>query len=120
MDTIKEYIEFVFRNYLSNAVQNAEKNTDIIVSLKENTNYIRLSIENCGSNIPDEIKDKIWTEAFTNSPDGKNSTGLGLYIVKEISLKENTRCGFENTESGVRFWFDFIDCSNKNAEKGIN
>lgn len=120
LNTIGEYIDFVFKNYLSNAVQNAEKSTDVIVSLKEHTNYIRLSIENCGSNIPDEIKDKIWTEAFTTSPDGKNSTGLGLYIVKEISLKENTRCGFENTERGVRFWFDFIDCSNKSAEKGIN
>lgn len=113
LDTIKEYIEFVFRNYLSNAVQNADKNTVITVSLKKRLDCIRLAVENCGQNIPHELKDKIWTETFTTSPEGKENTGLGLYIVKEISLKENTRCGFENTENGVRFWFDFIDCSNK-------
>ena len=35
--------------------------------------------------------------------------GLGLFIVKEISLMEHTKCGFDNTDTGVRFWFDFID-----------
>ena len=116
INTIKDYIEFVFRNYLSNAVQNADKNTEITVSLKEHKDCIRLSVENCGRKIPDDIKDRIWAEAFTTTPDGKENTGLGLYIVKEISLKENTRCGFENTENGVRFWFDFIDCDKNDSE----
>ncbi len=114
LNTIKEYIEFVFRNYLSNAVQNAEKNSTITVSLKKHDNAIRLTVENCGEHISDEMKDKIWTESFTTSPKGKENTGLGLYIVKEISLIEHTNCSFDNTENGVQFWFDFIDCSNKN------
>ena len=116
INTIKDYIEFVFRNYLSNAVQNADKNTAITVTLKEHKDRIRLSVENCGRKIPDDIKDRIWAEAFTTTPDSKENTGLGLYIVKEISLKENTRCGFENTENGVRFWFDFIDCDKNDSE----
>lgn len=111
MYTIKEYLEFVFRNYLSNAVQNAEKNTAITVSLKETESGVRLSVENQGRHIPDDMKEKIWTESFTTLPKGKDNTGLGLYIVKEISLMERTGCGFENTDNGVRFWFDFIDCS---------
>lgn len=110
LNTIKEYLEFVFRNYISNAVQNAKKNTEIIVTLKEHGKNIRLSVENCGSHIGNDMKDKIWTETFTTSPKGKENTGLGLYIVKEISLIEHTQCGFENTEKGVRFWFDFADC----------
>ncbi len=117
LNTIREYVEFVFRNYLSNAVKNAHKNTTITISLKEHKNSVRLSVENIGPHIKDEMKDKIWTEAFTTSPENKESTGLGLYIVKEISLKENTYCGFENTENGVRFWFDFIDCSNEYDQK---
>ncbi len=116
INTIKEYLEFVFRNYLSNAVQNAEKNTTITISLKKHINGIRLSVENIGSHIPDDMKEKIWAEAFTTLPEGKKNTGLGLYIVKEISLKEDTDCGFENTENGVKFWFDFIDCSNKEED----
>lgn len=116
INTIKEYIEFVFRNYLSNAVQHATKNTDIIVSLNRRSTGIRLSVENTGSKIPDKMKDKIWTEAFTTASEGKSNTGLGLYIVKEISLKENTQCGYKNTENGVCFWFDFIDYSNEDNE----
>ena len=111
--TIKEYIEYVFRNYLTNAVQNAYKNTEITVSLKQTGSVIRLSVENKGNNITDDMKDKIWTNAFTTSPEGKNNTGLGLFIVKEISLIEHTECGFENLENGVHFWFDFISYEDK-------
>ena len=113
LTTIKEYIEFVFRNYLSNAVQNADKNTEITVSLKKSESIIRLSVENKGKTIPEEIKDKIWTHAFTTTPEGKSNTGLGLFIVKEISLIEHTECGFDNLENGVRFWFDFLSYEDK-------
>lgn len=109
LNTIREYMEFVFRNYLSNAVQNADKKSSVIVSLKKYDDKIRLSIKNKGKPISDELKDKVWTEAFTTSPEGKSNSGLGLYIVKEIALIEHTRCGFDNTENGVRFWFDFSD-----------
>lgn len=109
LTTIKEYMEFVFRNYLANAVQNAAEKSAIIVSLKECAGKIRLSVENIGRQIPDDMKDKIWTETFTTSPEGKKSSGLGLYIVKEIALMEHTRCGFNNTTRGVCFWFDFAD-----------
>ena len=111
IQTVREYVEYVFKNYLSNAVQNADINTGITVSLKSLPGKIRFSVENDGSQIPDELKDKIWTEAFTTHPDSSENTGLGLYIVKVIALIEHTQCGFENTETGVRFWFDFIDCS---------
>ena len=120
LNTIREYMEFVFRNYLSNAVQHAEKKTSIIVSLKEQHGRIRLSVENIGKQIPNEMKDKIWTESFTTSLEGKSNSGLGLYIVKEISLIEHTDCGFENTQNGVRFWFDFTDYSDKNDTWNIN
>lgn len=116
LNTIKEYMEFVFRNYLANAVQHAVKKSILTVFLKELDGAVRLSVENTGGHIPDEIKDKIWTDAFTTSAEiGKNS-GLGLYIVKEIALIEHTRCGFDNTENGVSFWFDFTDCSDKGNE----
>ena len=111
LNTIKEYVEFVLRNYLTNAVQNSTENSIITVSLYEHNDKIRLSVENSGKHISDDLKDKIWTEAFTTLPEGRENTGLGLYIVKEIAIKERTNCGFDNTENGVCFWFDFIDCS---------
>lgn len=118
---VKEYVEFVFRNYMSNAVQNAQTDSPITVTLKKHGKFIRLSVENFGEHISEQMKDKIWSEGFTTKPQGKENTGLGLYIVKEISLKEDTKCGFENTENGVRFWFDFNDYSdNTKEESDIN
>lgn len=121
LNTVKEYVEYVFRNYLSNAVQNAAGDSEITVTLKPYRGAVRLTVENVGKRIPDELKEKIWTEAFTTSPAGAENTGLGLYIVKEISLLEHTDCGFENTQSGVRFRFDFIDCSDDDLSvTGVN
>ena len=114
LNTVKEYVEYVFKNYLSNAVQNANTGSQITVLLEPHQNAVRLSVENYGSLIPDDMKDKIWTEAFTTSPEGTENTGLGLYIVKEISLMEHTECGFDNIGTGVRFWFDFINCPDEN------
>jgi len=111
ISVVRDHVEHVFKNYLSNAVQNADRNTQIIVSLKQNRDAVRLSVENQGRQISDELGEKIWTEAFTTSPDGTENTGLGLFIVKEISLMEHTKCGYENTDTGVRFRFDFIDRS---------
>lgn len=116
LNTVREYVEYVFKNYLSNAVQNAFENTVITVSLKRAGENVRLTVENSGRQIPDDMKDKIWAEAFTTSPGGNENTGLGLYIVKEISLIEHTKCGFNNTETGVRFWFDFAECPLENIE----
>ncbi len=116
LNTIREYMEFVFRNYLSNAVQNAKKKSAITVSLKKSIRGVRLSIENIGRHISEDMKDRIWTETFTTSPEGKSNSGLGLYIVKEIALIEHTRCGFDNTENGVTFWFDFTEYCNKSED----
>lgn len=116
LNTVREYMEFVFRNYISNAVKNSKEKTSITVSLKECDGTIRLSVENVGEHISDTMKDKIWTETYTSSPKGNDNTGLGLYIVKEISLIEHTSCGFDNTKTGVRFWFDFTDSNFKNSD----
>ena len=70
ISVVRDHVEHVFKNYLSNAVQNADRNTQIIVSLKQNRDAVRLSVENQGRQISDELGEKIWTEAFTTSPDG--------------------------------------------------
>ncbi len=115
LSVVRDHVEHVFKNYLSNAVQNADRHTVVKVSLDGIGKSVRLTVENQGRKIPDELGEKIWTEAFTTSPSGTENTGLGLFIVKEISLIEHTKCGFENTEKGVRFWFDFTDYSMESA-----
>ena len=111
---ISKWVSAFHLIYKTNAVQNSTENSNITVSLYEHNDKIRLSVENSVMHISDDLKDKIWTEAFTTLPEGRENTGLGLYIVKEIAIKERTNCGFDNTEKGVRFWFDFIDYYSNN------
>ena len=55
----------------------------IKVSLKKDGNKVRLTIEDNGSGITDEVKEKLYTPFFTTKPLGEG-TGLGLSITKSI------------------------------------
>ena len=99
------HVEHIFNNFVMNAVKHTEPSKEIIVRLKKQTGGYRLSVYNEGEKISDEILGEIWEEFFT---DGENNNiGLGLYIVKEISLTNHTECGVINRDNGVEFWYDF-------------
>jgi hypothetical protein len=53
------------------------------VSLKKDGDKVRLTIEDNGSGITDEVKEKLYTPFFTTKPLGEG-TGLGLSITKSI------------------------------------
>ncbi|GGJ91952.1 sensor histidine kinase [Parabacteroides faecis] len=55
----------------------------IKVSLKKDGDKVRLTIEDNGSGITDEVKEKLYTPFFTTKPLGEG-TGLGLSITKSI------------------------------------
>lgn len=51
--------------------------------------------------------DEIWTEFYSENKSDEN-VGLGLFIVKEISVINHTKCGVSNCNNGVEFWFEFL------------
>lgn len=107
----QNHIEHVFNNYISNAVSHTKPGGKIKVRLTRRGEVARLSVYNDGVTIDNSLKDSIWTEAFTsnkNLTDSNMHMGLGLFIVKEISVIDHTVCGFINHSGGVEFWFDFI------------
>ena len=55
----------------------------IKVSLKKDGDKVRLTIEDNGSGITDEVKERLYTPFFTTKPLGEG-TGLGLSITKSI------------------------------------
>ena len=55
----------------------------IQVSLKKDGDQVRLVIEDNGSGITQEVKEKLYTPFFTTKPVGEG-TGLGLSITKSI------------------------------------
>lgn len=55
----------------------------IRINLQKEADRIRLSIEDNGVGIPEEVKEKLYTPFFTTKPIGEG-TGLGLSITKSI------------------------------------
>lgn len=67
----------------SKGVTESPYSPTIQVSLKKEGNQVRLVIEDNGSGITKEVKEKLYTPFFTTKPVGEG-TGLGLSITKSI------------------------------------
>ena len=75
-----EIIHSVFNNIFSNAERHGNaKNISINISAKDN--FYEIRIANDGTNIPDDIKEKVFDESFSYGESGQS--GIGLYIVKK-------------------------------------
>ncbi|PLX70695.1 MAG: hypothetical protein C0602_04085 [Denitrovibrio sp.] len=73
----------------------------IVISVGYDPVGYRVSIENTGENIPDEILTRIFQPYFTTKAEGKG-TGIGLYLSRMIIENEmNGKIYAENTELGV-------------------
>ena len=82
-------INQVFVNLINNALDAMDDFGKIIITTKDlNDDYIEMTIEDTGSGMPDEIKDKIFDPFFTTKDIGKG-TGLGLSISHGIIEKHN-------------------------------
>ena len=106
-------IEEVVMNYISNALnhvkESGSKEKEISVSFEKKENVIRVLVHNTGEVIPEESIPKIWDKFYkvdkarTREYGG---SGVGLSIVKAIMESMNQAYGVENTDNGVRFWFE--------------
>ncbi len=102
-------IEQVLTNYINNAINHIEGDRIIKISKAINNDKIRVSVFNTGKSILEESMGKVWSsfykvdKARTRAYGGY---GLGLSIVKAIQELHNNAYGVENTEMGVKFWFE--------------
>lgn len=76
----------------------------IRIGLKKEGGMFLLSVEDNGTGIPDELKEKMFQPNFTTKSAGM---GLGLAIVKRIAESSGGRIWFE-TQSGLGTQF-FIE-----------
>ncbi len=105
-------IEEVFRNYITNAMNHAEGEKLIRVTLEKKEENIRVSVFNTGKNIPEESIGHIWDKFYkvdkarTREYGG---SGVGLSIVKAVMEGINQEYGVRNEEDGVTFYFE-VSC----------
>ncbi|MGG7178903.1 ATP-binding protein [Clostridium paraputrificum] len=78
-------IKQLFINLLDNAIKYSKDEFDITVTSKSKDNFYHIEIKNSSNIIPEEIFNSIFNP-FVKTSDSKeeSSSGLGLYISKEI------------------------------------
>jgi len=80
-------IRQAIENLLQNAVDFASENTELVLSVRENGDWIEIEITDTGELIPDYALDRIF-ERFYSLPRGvdrRKSSGLGLPFVREVA-----------------------------------
>ncbi len=94
----------VWTNLIINAVQAMDNKGILTIGIKNDGDYINVSIKDTGKGIPKEIQDKIFTPFFTTKGSGEGS-GLGLDIICRILKEHNSLISFETTEGeGTTFY----------------
>ena len=103
-------VEEVVTNYVSNALNHLEGDNVIEVKLERRPgDIIRTTVFNTGKPIPEGDLDKIWIKFYkvdkarTRAYGG---SGIGLSIVKAIMDSFHQKCGVQNFDNGVEFWFE--------------
>jgi signal transduction histidine kinase len=93
--TDKEQMLRVFNNLLRNAIQAIpeDRTGRISIRMSENQGQCRIEVEDNGSGIPEELRDKIFSPNFTTKNAGM---GLGLALVKSIVESSSGQVWFES------------------------
>jgi signal transduction histidine kinase len=98
-------LERVVRNLLGNAVRHAT--SEVIVSLGEVDDRVRLTVADDGRGVPAEARERIF-ERFGRVDDARararGGTGLGLAIVRDIVERHDGTIRYDASwKSGARF-----------------
>jgi signal transduction histidine kinase len=96
----------VVTNLLSNAVANATESSIVLASITHGDDDVRVTIYNEGRGIPPEEQSRLFLPFASLSERRVDSTGLGLYIAKQLVEAMGGAIGFY-TQPGrnAAFWF---------------
>jgi PAS domain S-box-containing protein len=101
----------VLSNLLSNAVKYSKDNGSVEVSIDVINSYVRIAVQDYGSGIPVEFKDKIFqkfSQADSSDTRKIGGTGLGLAIAKSLVEGMGGRIDFiSEANKGSVFFIEF-------------
>lgn len=96
-----KWIGFIFRQLLSNGIKYTPENGQIMIRISKKRKGVQLEIEDNGIGIPEEDMRRIFDKGFTGN-NGRNdeihSTGLGLYLAKNLAKQLGVKLYAKSTE----------------------
>jgi two-component system, OmpR family, sensor histidine kinase VanS len=102
-------MEQVLTNLITNAIKYTPPKNNINISIEEGLDKFKISVQNMGVTIPEDeigkLFDKFYRLDKSRERTQKNSTGIGLSIVKNILKLHNSEFNFQNIDGGVEFFF---------------
>lgn len=97
-----KWLEFIINQIISNSLKYVNKEKSIItISTNENEKNIILKIQDNGMGIPKSDIKKVFNKSFTGENGRKiqTSTGMGLYIAKQLCEKLGHKIEIESEEN---------------------
>ena len=97
-----KWLEFIINQIISNSLKYVDKEKSIItISAVENEKNIILKIQDNGIGIPKSDIKKVFDKSFTGENGRKiqTSTGMGLYIAKQLSEKLGHKIEIESEQN---------------------
>ncbi|MBK9248488.1 MAG: hypothetical protein IPM69_10335 [Ignavibacteria bacterium] len=94
----------VWTNLIINSLQAMDNRGILTIGIKQEGDFITVSIKDTGNGIPAAIQSKIFDPFFTTKGSGEGS-GLGLDIIKRILEEHNATISFRSIEGeGTTFY----------------
>lgn len=104
----KIWLRTVFRNLFSNAIKYGGRGCRIAFGFEDHGTYYRLNVYNSGSQVPPELRDRLFTRFFRGEAGDaglQNGVGLGLYLTKEVIHRHGGEIWYEARHDGSDFIF---------------
>lgn len=102
-------MEQVLTNLITNAIKYTPPKNDININIEEKLDRFKISVQNMGVTIPEEEISKLFDKFYrldrSRERTQKNSTGIGLSIVKNILNLHSSEFNLQNIDGGVEFYF---------------
>ena len=105
----------IISNFLSNAIKHTPEGGSITLAVDCDGNSAHFSVKNQGAPIDDNEIEKIWDSYYGIKSSGKESSGLGLAIVRNACMMHNGSYGCFNEADGVTFWAKVNSMENRIA-----